>query len=260
MYKRIEIIAFSLLLGGCVTFNPATQKKEVILISDANEMALGRQVAKSLAKKEKLYRGVDSLARVEKVGFKVASVSDRQNVRYEFHILDNKELNAVSLPGGFVYINKGLLDKLNDDELAFVLGHEVGHVAARHAVKKLQANLAFDLLMNITLSATQAGQLNGAASAARATGSAYNLISLGYSRKDEYFADLLGLRYAFKAGFSPNGAISALEKIKKEESVGGVRLLTYLRTHPYVDDRIKVMRKNILDLTGNTVDGAVMKK
>lgn len=248
----------SVLLCGCITFNPATQRKEVILISNANEMAIGRGVAKSLTKKEKLYTEANSLGRVEKIGFKVASVSDRQNVRYEFHILDNKELNAVSLPGGFIYINKGLLDKLNDDELAFVLGHEIGHVAAKHAVKKLQANLAFDLLMNIALSATHAGQLNGAASAARATGTAYNLINLGYSRKDEYFADLLGLKYAFKAGFSPKGAISALEKIKKEES-GGVRLLTYLRTHPYVDDRIKAMRKNILDLTGKNLDGVVIK-
>ncbi|MCX5714275.1 MAG: M48 family metalloprotease [Candidatus Omnitrophica bacterium] len=204
-------------------------------------------MARSLTKKEKLYTDEKAQERVAKVGFKVASVSDRQTVRYEFNILDNKELNAVSLPGGFIYINKGLLDKLNDDELAFVLGHEVGHVAAKHAVKKIQASMAFDILMNVALNATPAGQFSGAASIAQATGTAYNLISLGYSRKDEYFADKLGVTYAHKAGFSSDGAISALEKIKKEET-GGNKLLTYLRTHPYVDDRIKAMRKNIAEV------------
>jgi predicted Zn-dependent protease len=242
LVKRSGIIFLPFFLYGCITFNPATKRKEIILISDSQEMAIGRQVANSLTKKEKLYREEKSLSRLEKVGFKIASVSDRQGVRYEFHILDNQELNAVSLPGGIIYVNKGLLDKLNDDELAFVLGHEVAHVAARHAVKKIQANMAFDLLMNIALNVTSAGKINGAATLARGTGTIYNLINLGYSRQDEYFADRLGVGYAQKGGFSPNAAISALEKIKKEET-GGVKLLVYLRTHPYVDDRIKAIRQ-----------------
>jgi predicted Zn-dependent protease len=147
------------------------------------------------------------------------------------------------LPGGFIYINKGLLDILNDDELAFVLGHELGHVAARHAVKKIQANMAYQMLAGIAFSGME-NKAGGLVTLAKSANVAYNLIELGYSRDDEYQSDYLGVKYAFKAGFNPNAALTSLEKLKNNQESKS-QLLVYLRTHPYVDDRINSLKKII---------------
>jgi len=248
MRKRLLVLLLVLFLSGCATvYNPATGKKEIILIDDNAEINMGRNAAKELAQAEKLFNDKAAQARLDKVASKVSSVSDRP-LKYEFHILDNKELNAVSLPGGIVYINKGLFDKLNDDELAFVLGHEVGHVAAKHAVKKIQANMAFQLILIAASSAVGDSQ-PAAAQALDASAQVYNLVSLGYSREDEYFADQLGVKYSKEAGFDPNAAISALEMLKKNDGPN-VKMFVYLRTHPYVDDRINRLKEIIPQMKG----------
>ena len=231
-------------MSGCATvYNPATEKREFIFINDSTETALGKSVSEQVSKKEKILHDPALEARLERIGKKIAGVSDRP-LNYEFHLLDNKELNAFSLPGGIIYIYKGLFNKLNDDELAFVLGHEVGHVAARHAVKKLQSDMTFQLILTVAFAAAGGQADSGAAELAKATDTMFNLISLGYSRQDEYLADRLGVKYAFKSGFIPSAAITALEKIKGTQESGS-KVLEYLRTHPYVDERIKAVGKEM---------------
>ncbi|MFA5411721.1 MAG: M48 family metallopeptidase, partial [Candidatus Omnitrophota bacterium] len=149
-----------------------------------------------------------------------------------------------ALPGGFIFVNKGLMSVLNDDELAYVLGHEVGHVAARHIAKKLQSNMAYQLLIQIAF----AGSDGNAAAIASGIDTVYNLIDLGYSRHDEYEADRLGVKYAFRAGFKPEAALSSLEKIKKEEGPNW-KVLEYFRSHPYAEERIAALKKIIPQLT-----------
>ena len=118
-------------------------------------------------------------------------------------------------------------------------------MAAKHAVKKIQSTMAFQLLLTAAL--TAAGSSDSVATLAQASDEVYNLISLGYSREDEYFADKLGVKYAFKAEYNPHAAITALEKIKAgEKGVGGGPI--YFRTHPYPDDRIKVLEEIIFQL------------
>ncbi len=235
----------SILICGCATvYNPATQRKEVILIDDKTEVSLGKNVAQQLASEQPLSHDPDLRERVERIGKKIAAVSDRQEIPYEFSALKDKELNALSLPGGFVYVNSGLAEKLDDDELAFVLGHETGHVAAKHAVKKIQSNMAFSLILSAALAASGSADSSAAGSLANASGQIYNLVSLGYSRQDEYLADKLGVKYAYKAGYNPYAGISALEKIKQDEGKGP-KVLEYLRSHPYVDDRIKMLKQEI---------------
>jgi len=240
-----------LVLYGCATvYNPATEKNELILINDQTEAALGRNVSRQMTSEQPLSRDPFLIERVEKIGRKIAAVSDRQAIPYEFSVLQEKELNAVSLPGGFIYINSGLAEKLNDDELAFVLGHEAGHVAAKHAVKKIQANMAFSLILNVSLASAGSENSQMAGDAANASGQIYNLISLGYSRKDEYLADKLGAKYAYKVGYNPYAAISALEKIRQNEGKG-LKVLEYLRSHPYIDDRIKTLKQEIPVMTSH---------
>lgn len=249
MSKIFFVPLVILFLCGCATvYNPATERKEYIFINDATEVAIGKSVAGEISRKKELLQDATAQARVQRVGAKIAAVSDRTNIVYEFYILNDRELNALSLPGGIIYINKGLLDKLNDDELAFILGHEVGHVAAKHAVKSMQSNMAFQMLLTLAFAATGDTGAKTTTNIAQATDQVYNLIALGYSRKDEYFADRLGVRYAFNAGFDPYAAISSLEKIKKTEGAN-LKVLEYLRTHPYVDERIKALKDLIPQLT-----------
>lgn len=251
MFRRFSIFLLIFFLGGCATvYNPATGRKEIILIDDNTEINLGRNAAKELAQQEKILDDKVAQGRLNRVAAKVSSASDRP-LKYEFHILDNKELNAVSLPGGIIYVNKGLFDRLNDDQLAFVLGHEVGHVAAKHAVKKIQANMAFQLILLAASSAVGDNQ-SGAAQALNASSQVYNLVSLGYSREDEYFADSLGVKYSKKAGYDPLAAISALEMLKVSEGSNSVKVPVYLRTHPYVDDRINRLKEIIPQMKGVT--------
>ncbi len=246
--KSLTIMIFLFLLSaifsGCSTlYNPATGKNEFILISTQAELNIGRNIAAEISKNQALVTEQKSVDRVQTSGRRLSAISERKDIEYQFYILADKELNALSLPGGFIYINKGLLDILNDDELAFVLGHELGHVTAKHAVKKIQSNMAYQMLANIAFAGmgNKTGRLENIAKGANI---AYNLIELGYSREDEYEADRLGAKYAFKAGFNPAAALTGLQKLKSNQESGS-RLLVYLRTHPYVDDRISALKKFI---------------
>lgn len=254
MFKNFFLLLSILFFCGCATiYNPATGREEIIFINDATEVAIGKSVAAEIIKKQKILNDARLQVRVERVGKRLASVSDRTNIGYEFHILDNKELNAISLPGGIIYINKGLLDKINDEELAFIFGHEIGHIAAKHAVKSIQSSMAFQLILSVAFAAAGEKGLNTATDIAKTTSRIYNIIALGYSRQDEYLADKLGVKYAFKAGFNPYAALSALEKLKEGRGFN-LKILEFFRTHPYVDERINALKNIIPQLSINKKD------
>lgn len=241
----IFFLAGFLFLGGCATlYNPATGRNEFILIDSETETALGKSVVKEVTRQHPLAQEANLQERARRAGRKLAQASDRQDIEYNFSVLNDKELNAMALPGGFIFVNKGLMNVLDDDELAYVLGHEVGHVAARHIAKKLQSGMAYQLLMQIAF----AGAGSDAAAIAGGIDTVYNLIDLGYSRQDEYEADRLGVKYAFRAGFKPGAALSSLEKIKQEEGPNW-KVLGYFRSHPYAEERIAALKKIIPQLT-----------
>jgi predicted Zn-dependent protease len=248
MVRKLFIYAIagmSLFFSGCVTiYNPATDRREFILINSPTEAAIGRNMAAELVKTQPLAKSRNLQERARRIGARLAKVSDRQDIEYEFQVLEDKELNAMTLPGGFIYVNQGLMEKLNDDELASVIGHEIGHVAARHVIKKIQSHVSYQILLTVAF--TAAGDKGSAKASyiAEQIDILFNLISLSYSRKDEYEADRLGVRYSSRAGFNPNAAISALEKIKQGQSPGP-EIPIYLRTHPYIDERIKTLRQII---------------
>ncbi|MCX5657535.1 MAG: M48 family metalloprotease, partial [Candidatus Omnitrophica bacterium] len=140
----------TIFIGGCATiYNPATQKKELILIDTQAEVLLGRNMDVQVAQSFEVIKDAGPSERVNKIGRDIALVADRQDLKYIFKIVKDKEVNAFSTPGGFVYINTGLLDRVDDNELACVLAHEVGHIAARHIVKKLQTQIGYDILMSL---------------------------------------------------------------------------------------------------------------
>ena len=230
----------STILIGCTTiYNPATGKKEILFINTAQEIAIGRNVAKEVLKKNKVLEDEQTQKYVREIGERISSVSDRKDAQYSFTVLDNKGLNAFALPGGKVYINKGLLDKLDEDEIACILAHEVGHIAARHAAKRIQGQLGYQLLTTVAIYSVRDKDRRVANAAVKSANSIFQLILLGYSRKDELLADKLAIKYAHRAGYNPYGMVSGLKKLKKH---GGERKLwrplVILRSHPYLSDRI----------------------
>lgn len=229
------------LLTGCVTiYNPATQRKETLLIDTKSEVALGRDMDRQIQKKLKILNDPQMQYRLENIGNKVANFSDRRDLTYYFRIVKDKELNAFAIPGGFIYVNSGLMDIAIDEELACVLAHEIGHIAARHSVKKLQASLGYQIIMSIALGISQ-NQTMG-----RAMDIVFNLVNLGYSRKDELLADRLAVKYAKKAGYNPSAMITFFEKLRQEEKKRGPNFnLVFLSSHPPIKERIKNIENEI---------------
>ncbi len=233
--------AISFLLSGCVTiYNPATEKKETLLIGTEQEIALGKDMDKQLQKKLKLLNDSGLQNRLDYIGRMIAQASDRQDVNYIFRIVKDKEFNAFAIPGGFIYVNSGLMDAAQDDELACVLAHEVGHIAARHSVKKLQSAMGYQIILSIALG------ISGRQEMARAIDIVFDFVSLGYSRKDELLADKLSVRYAKRAGFNPYGMVTFFEKLKKEQERKGPNFnLAFLSSHPSIEERIKNVEEEI---------------
>lgn len=247
MLNRLKInniilfILMFLLLSGCITvYNPATEKKETLLIDTGHEISLGREMDREIQKRLKILKDPQMQYRLNYIGARVSSLSDRGDLTYIFRIVKDKEFNAFAIPGGFIYLNSGLMEVTTDDELACILGHEIGHIAARHSVKKLQAVMGYQIIIGIALG------VSGRQSIARAMGIVFNLMSLGYSRQDEFLADKLGVRYAKRAGFNPSGMVTFFEKLKKEAQKRGTNFyLPFLSSHPPLEARIKNIENEI---------------
>ncbi|MFA0751840.1 MAG: hypothetical protein SLRJCFUN_002243 [Candidatus Fervidibacter sp.] len=215
------VLALSLTLGSA----------QLILISRNQEIEIGKEVAKELEQRYGVWDDPQQTRRVERIGRSLVAVCDRKDMPYTFKILnERKELNAVTAPGGFIYITRALLEALDsDDELAFVLGHEIGHVCGDHIRKQLSQAMAGSLLLDI---------LTGGASRIVQIGTdlMFALYQRGYSRQHERDADARGVRYMKAAGYNPIAAITALKKLGMERYRG---INKWFATHPDVPERIQ---------------------
>lgn len=237
----------AILFCGCVTmYNPATGRRETLLIDTKSEVALGSDMDKEIRRQMAIYNDPAMAARLERIGNRVCNYSDRKDITYHFEVIKNKEMNAFAVPGGFIYVHSGLMNAVSDDELACVLGHEIGHLAARHGVKRLQAVLGYQVIMSIALG------VGGKEVMAQAMDIVFNLASLGYSRQDEFLADSLGVRYASRAGFQPYAMITFFEKLQAEEKKKGpgAKRPVFLSSHPALEERINNCQKEIADVSG----------
>ncbi|GAB4151137.1 MAG: hypothetical protein Kow00107_01700 [Planctomycetota bacterium] len=247
MSNRVLIRTTLYLVGCCVVLltaigcevNPATGKSELVLIGTQEEIRLGHSVHNELMGQYKEVKSEPFRRRTHAIGEKIARVTDRQDLEYSFTVLEADDLNAFAVPGGFVYVTTGLMRHADSDELACVVGHEFGHIAARHAVKKLQAQMLASLLMVLVAKETDKEEVAAAAAVA------LNLLMLGYSRKHEYEADLLGARYSWRAGYNPKGMSSFFRKLKTLNQ-NHASLPEFLSTHPDLDHRINAVDALIL--------------
>ena len=217
-------------------------------LTEEQEYYLGRSVAAKILNQYPAYQNDRLTTYVNKVGTAVSYTSDRPELYggYHFLILDSEEINAFACPGGLVFITRGLLSTCRDEEaLANVLAHEVGHICAKHglkAIKKSRLMNAFDVLLTETsrhYDQKQLAQLTGAFDGALGD-IVDQLVVKGYSRQQEYEADRLGLRYASAAGYAASGMVSSLEIMaaSAQTSTG----MGFFKTHPAPQDRLAEVR------------------
>lgn len=245
---KLMVAALFVSLAGCTTeYNVVTGKEETFYYTTEKEVQIGEAIAGQIEKEQKFANDPLVQKRVEDIGRKIASVCDRKEIDYSFKVLEDEEVNAFALPGGFVYVNTGLIDKVaTDDELAAVLAHEVGHIVARHSIKKLQAIMGYSILRILAAAVPQGGQVGNAADLA------FTEILLGYGRDDELLADQLGSRYAKSAGYDPRAMIGFLEKLQAINKRKPLRPKSYFKTHPYVPDRIRIVKQELGEGMGFT--------
>ncbi len=240
-YVFCAIIFVSLSLSGCATeYNPATGKEEDIIMSREKEIKKGRAISKSVEKKFKSVDDWQLQNRISNIGQKLAVVSDRKDLSYHFEVLSDKHINAFALPGGYVYVFKGLIDKLeSDDEIAAVLAHEIGHITAKHHPKRSRGSIGYTALLLLI------GRMDSDPVSRRKAYAAINELMMSYSREDELEADRLSVKYAKGAGFNTKAILTVLEKLRQINYEKPIKPKTHWRTHPYIDDRIKAVKELI---------------
>jgi predicted Zn-dependent protease len=220
---------------ACAT-NPATGKRQFSLMSEAQEIAIGQENDASIRQEMGIYNDEALQQFVSSVGLRLAKVSERPGLPWHFAVVDVPVVNAFALPGGYIYMTRGILAFLNDEaQLAGVLGHEVGHVTGRHAAQQYSraTGAGLGLLLGSVL-VPEVGALGGIAE------SSIGLLFLKYGRADELQADELGVRYASRAGWDPagvQGMLSTLDRIAGATEEKAVP--NWLATHPAPADRVE---------------------
>jgi len=219
-------------------------------ISERQEIQIGHEVERQLARKPGFVNEPQALENVRNIGLRLAKVSERPNLPWTYHILNDSGVNAVAAPGGFIFVTRGLLTFVqSQNELAFVIGHETTHVAHRHAVDLAQkdmeiqfgAILLTQLVFGGDLTAYQVTQLGRA------------LIDAKYSRDKEFEADHYGVIYAQKAGFDPTAALAFFQRLQKEEKQQPA-LTHAFEDHPETPARIEAVRTELRQM-GYQVQG-----
>jgi predicted Zn-dependent protease len=197
--------------GGCAT-NPVTGGHDVVTMSEEKEIELGRKMHPQVLQQYGRYDDEILQQYVNGVGQRIATSSHRPNLQYTFTVLDSADVNAFALPGGFVYITRGIMAYLNSEaELAAVLGHEIGHVTARHSVRQQTGATAAGVGTMIV------GILTGSPDLANVAGSAATALVRGYGRDMELEADQLGAEYLNRIGYEPEEMIDVVRLLKNQE-------------------------------------------
>ena len=238
------LLGASAILGGCST-NPVTGRRELSLISTSQEIEMGTEAAPEFEKEfEGRVPNQELQSYVQEVGGRVAAVSDRE-MPYEFILVRSKVPNAFALPGGRIFITAGLMSRMtNERQLAAVLGHETGHVAAKHNVNGLQRQMGAAVLVQVAgmiLSGTEGQVAQGAAKIVA------GMATMKYGRDDEYQADQLGIKYMARAGYNPWGMVELLNVLKSLSDSEGSTLTEMFQTHPLTGKRISEAEDAVKD-------------
>lgn len=242
----------SLTVAACAT-NPVTGKRELSLVSEQQEIQMGQEGAQQVAQEVGLINDQALQNYLQSVGSALAAKSERPNLPWTFRAVDDPSPNAFALPGGFIFVTRGLLDLMNNEaELASVVGHEIGHVTARHSVQQMSQQQLAQLALGVgaILSPTVAQLGNVAAQG-------LGLLFLKYSRDDERQADDLGFRYALNNGYDVRYMDDVFRSLQRiSEASKESPLPTWLQTHPGEAERIQTIDQKLAQLQPNQLANA----
>ncbi len=253
----IVVLAFA--VWGCAT-NPATGRRQLILMSESEEIQTGRQSDAEIRKQMGVYGDANLQQYVAGIGAKLAAAAHRPALPWTFAVVDEPAVNAFALPGGFIYVTRGILPFLRDEaELAGVLGHEIGHVDARHSAAAYSKQLGAGLVLATAgIFAPSTQPLQGAA------GAGLGVWFLKYGREAEIESDRLGVGYSAASGWDPRGVPGLLATLGRLEESGGSRrgVPNWALTHPPAEDRIAKVREAVAAAppTGTTTNPAALER
>jgi len=209
-----------------------------MLVTEQQDIEIGRNYAPEVEKQ--MGGKIDDPALqqyIDRVGQRLARVSHRRNFEYHFVALNDKSVNALALPGGYVYITKGMLEKLTTEaQLAAILGHEVTHIVARDVAAAMSRQIGIELLLSAVTSERSPTSVLMTANLTQ------QIISLRFSRQDERDADLGGLDYMVRAGYNPYGMVETMQILQNMQTT---RPIEFFSTHPNPQNRIAYLTQEI---------------
>jgi predicted Zn-dependent protease len=228
--------------SGCA-INPATGTNQLMLVSEAQEIQMGQQYDSQVVATIGLYPDAAWQRYIQQLGARLAATSERPNLPWTFRVVNDPAVNAFALPGGFVYITRGILPYFNSEaQLASVVGHEIGHVTARHTAASMSQQQLIGLGLAVgSMASSQVAKYAGAAN------QALGILYLKFSRDNESQADQLGLRYMSRANYDPREMPAVFVMLDQEGKAagGGGRLPEWLETHPTPVHRLDAINQQI---------------
>lgn len=255
MHWRFALFTSALATAACAT-NPVTGKSQLSLVSESQEIEMGKEAAQEVARTIGFYQDPAIQSYVSGIGLAMARASERPQLPWEFHVVDDASVNAFALPGGFIYVTRGLLSSItNEAELATVVGHEIGHVTNRHTVQQISkaqlAQLGLGIGMILRPELQQFGGL---------LSSGLGLLFLKYSRDAENEADLAGFRYALNQGYDVRQMVNLFELLEGVSRLsGGGKLPEWLQTHPNPENRLQRVEQR-LDTLHRDLSNAIVNR
>ena len=235
----VTCLALSCGSGGGGNFN---------LISIEEEWQLGNQLAAEVEKQVRLNNDPAVNAYVRQMGQRIVNTTSFANLPWNFHVVDDPNINAFAIPGGHVYVHTGLIQNAdNASELAGVMAHEISHVLARHSTEQISRQYGLSILASLVLGQNP-GQLAQIAASIVGTGAMAR-----FSREAEREADELGIRAMYEAGYDPNGMASMFEELLEHRQDSPGRVEQFFSTHPLTEERIRDSRNRAAQLKGKPV-------
>ena len=252
--RALGLALLGALAAGCAT-NPVTGKPQLAMMTVQQEIEMGRQAHQEVLQTMGAYEDPGLQRYVEELGQRLAQASERPDLPWTFTVIDDASVNAFALPGGFIYLTRGILSHMaSEAEMVSVLGHEIGHVTARHSVERIsKAQLAQVGMIAGMILSPELRNYGDLAS----TG--LQVMFLKFSRDDERQADDLGFRYMNQADYEPREMVEMFRVLDRVSRVPGQgRLPNWLATHPNPEDRLGRIQQQIAasapEVLGSTVD------
>ncbi len=224
-------------------FGCAGSISNINIFTDAEEVQLGKQFSRQIEQDMKIYTDPVVTAYIDQLGQHLANHSQRQNITYHFKVVNTDVVNAFAVPGGYLYVNIGLIRAAaNESELAGVIGHEIGHVVGKHGVKQMTRQLGLTAVAQLALGENQ-NELKQMVANLAANG-----VLMKYSRDAEREADKYAVQEMYDAGIDPEGMATFFEKLLNLQKGKPSKLKQLFSTHPPTTERIAAVRSNIAKL------------